>query len=96
MWESAALGAMSAFRQNPQTASRVIDRVAFVVTTHGNKLHTLNRVGTHIWELLAEPREIEDIGRAVEEQFEVDATSARADAERFCAKLVSLGLLEAL
>jgi hypothetical protein len=87
---------MSAFRQNPQTASRVIDRVAFVVTTNGNKLHTLNRVGTHIWEFVAEPRGIDEIARAVEEQFEVDTSVARADAERFCSKLVSLGLIEEL
>jgi hypothetical protein len=85
---------MRAFRQNPQTASRVIERVAFVVTTNGNKLHTLNRVGSYIWELAEEPRAIDEISRAVEEQFEVDEAVARSDAERFCDKLVSLGLFE--
>jgi hypothetical protein len=85
---------MGAFRHNPQTASRVIDQVAFVVTTNGNKLHTLNRVGTHIWEMLSEPRDIEEISRALVERFDVEADVARADADRFCAKLVALGLIQ--
>ena len=44
---------MARYRRNPQTAGRVIDGQAFVVTPDDNKLHTLNGAATLLWQLTA-------------------------------------------
>jgi hypothetical protein len=41
------------YKKNPQTAGRVIDGLAFVVTPDDNKLHTLNATATLLWQLAA-------------------------------------------
>jgi len=42
------------YHRNPQTAGRLIDGMAFVVTPDDNKLHTLNNTATKLWELAGE------------------------------------------
>src|SRR5438045_8214719 len=44
---------MRRYRRNPQTAGRVIDGQAFIVTPDDNKLHTLNGAATQLWVLSA-------------------------------------------
>lgn len=59
-----------------------------------NALITLNAVGRHIWELLAEDRSPDDIAAAVAARFAVDPERARADVRDFLADLDRKGLLE--
>jgi hypothetical protein len=82
------------FRQNPRTAGRVVDGHAFVVTPDDNKLHTLNGTGSCIWEAAEGGRTIDELAAALARRFAVDEVRARADAERFCADLVSRGILQ--
>lgn len=69
------------YRQNPQTAGRVIDGLAFVVTPDDNKLHTLNAAATRLWRLAAGGCTAE--GAAVElcAHYDVDHDTALRDAE---------------
>lgn len=82
------------FRQNPRTAGRVIDGVAFVVTPDDNKLHTLNRTGSHIWMLAEQGCTLDQIAEALVARFEVDRDRALGDARSFCDDLVRRGILE--
>jgi PqqD family protein of HPr-rel-A system len=80
---------MARYRQNPRTAGRTIDGLAFVVTPDDNKLHTLNATGTLIWELAEKPASLDEIAAALAARFDVDADRARADASAFLADLLA-------
>lgn len=80
-------------RQADRTAARVIDGKAVVIVIDRQKLHTLNAVGTRIWEL-ADGRRLGDIADILQEEFEVDRTTALSDATRFVAEMVQLGAVE--
>jgi hypothetical protein len=82
------------YRQNPRTAGRVIDGVAFIVTPDDNKLHSLNTTGTEIWVLTESIRSLTQVAEALSRRFLVDRDRARDDAARFCADLCERGILE--
>ena len=69
---------MARYRRNPQTAGRVIDGQAFVVTPDDNKLHTLNGAATMLWKLTAAGASIDDAAAALCTEYEVDLATARA------------------
>lgn len=82
------------YRQNPRTAGRVIDGMAFIVTPDDNKLHSLNATGTEIWVLTETDRTLGQVADALSRRFRVDQTRALDDAARFCADLCERGILE--
>jgi hypothetical protein len=84
---------MRRYRQNPQTAGRVIDGLAFVVTPDDNKLHTLNAPATRLWELAGAPVSVDDAAAAILAAYEIDDATARADAVACLDDLVARGIL---
>lgn len=83
------------YHRNPQTAGRLIDGMAFVVTPDDNKLHTLNNTATKLWVLAGE-----DSGCTVEtgasnlvEYFQVDEARAKSDVSTCLADLVRRQIL---
>lgn len=72
---------MRRYRRNPQTAGRVIDGQAFIVTPDDNKLHTLNGAATQLW-VLAAAKAItaEDAAGALCDEYEIDRETAEKDA----------------
>lgn len=80
-------------RQSERTASRVIDGKAVVIVLDAQKLHTLNEVGTRVWEL-ADGRSLASIADALAADFEVDRETALADAMRFADQLRALGAID--
>ena len=86
-------GTIVRYRQNPRTAGRVIDGLAFIITPDDHKLHTLNGTGTRIWELCAAGATLGQVAGALTGGFEVEEPRATADAERFLADLVARGIL---
>lgn len=59
-----------------------------------NGLVTVNALGAFIWEELAEPTDLESLVRRITEEYEVDAETARRDAEEFLEELRRIGALE--
>lgn len=53
--------------KNENTASRIIDGQAVIMTLEDNTLHTLNDTGSRIWELCDGQRTIEDIAKVIHE-----------------------------
>ena len=84
---------MARYRRNPQTAGRIIDGQAFVVTPDDNKLHTLNDTATVLWTRAAQGTSIDEAAALLCEQFEVDAATARDDAAACLDDLVARRIL---
>lgn len=91
--ESTGLDEQVRVRQSDRTASRVVSGQAVVIVIDRQKLHTLNDVGTTIWEL-ADGRTFGELVDGVVEEFEVERETALADARQFVEQLTELGALE--
>jgi hypothetical protein len=82
--------------QNPRAAWRVYDGEAVIVSPEDSTLHTLNPVGTVIWEAADGRTALEAIIGRVCEAFEVDRATAARDATIFVEQLSRRGLLTVL
>lgn len=88
-----------ALRKNPDIVFRRIgDECVLVPIVHNagdlSSVYTLNETGTRIWELLDENRNIEDLCRAVEDEYEVSPDTAFADVSGFVRDLIGIKFLE--
>ncbi len=83
------------YRRHPQTAGRIIDGLAFVVTADDNKLHTLNATATRLWQLAAAGCTADDAADELVAHFEVEREVARQDAERCLADMTARRILVA-
>lgn len=81
------------YRRNPQTAGRIIDGQAFVVTPDDNKLHTLNDAATLLWTHAAQGTSVDDAAALLCREFEVDDATAAADAAACLDDLVARRIL---
>jgi hypothetical protein len=82
--------------QNPRAAWRVYDGEAVIVSPEDSTLHTLNPVGTLIWEAADGRTALQAIIGRVCEAFEVDRATAARDATIFVEQLSQRGLLTVL
>ena len=55
--------------------------------------HDLNEVGSRIWEMCDGSHTVEEIARAIVDEFEIDEATARTDAAEFVRSLRSQRLL---
>lgn len=83
------------YRKNPQTAGRILDGLAFVVTADDNKMHTLNASASVLWSLAATGVTVEQGATALVQQFEVELPVAMSDVAECLASLVARGILVA-
>jgi hypothetical protein len=74
----------------------VYDGEAVIVSPEDSTLHTLNPVGTFIWEAADGRTTLEAIVTRVCDAFEIDRATAAADATVFVEQLRSRGLLAIL
>ncbi len=84
---------MRRYRRNPQTAGRVIDGQAFVVTPDDNKLHTLNGAATTLWTLAAAAISVDEAAAALCSEYEIDRETAARDAGEFLDDMVARQIL---
>ena len=59
-----------------------------------NGLVTVNAIGAFIWDVLQTPTDLEELVARITEEYEVDADTARRDAEEFLSELRRIGALE--
>jgi hypothetical protein len=79
--------------QNPRAAWRIYDGEAVIVSPEDSTLHTLNPVGTLIWEAADGQTTLEDIVGRVCDAFEIDRATAARDTLAFVERLRARGLL---
>ncbi len=88
---------MRRYRRNPQTAGRVIDGQAFVVTPDDNKLHTLNGAATTLWALAAAATataiSVDEAAEALCSEYEIDRETAAQDAGECLEDMVARQIL---
>ena len=69
--------------QNPANPARVIEGEAVVITPDDSQLHSLNEVGTFIWERADGSRTVAQIVDELCQCFEVDRAQAARDVVAF-------------
>jgi hypothetical protein len=79
--------------QNPRAAWRVYDGEAVIVSPEDSTLHSLNEVGTVIWEAADGRTSEAAIATRLCDRFEVDAATAARDVAAFIDALTLRGLL---
>jgi hypothetical protein len=79
--------------QNPRAAWRVYDGEAVIVAPDDSTLHTLNAVGTLIWESADGVTPIRAIVERLCQEFDVTPDVAERDAAEFVETLRQRGLL---
>lgn len=80
--------------QSPRAAWRVYDGEAVIVSPDDSTLHTLNAVGTLIWEAADGGTPVSVIVARIAREFDVSPESAERDARAFIELLCQRGLLE--
>ncbi len=82
--------------QNPLAAWRVYDGEAVIVSPADSTLHTLNEVGTVVWEAADGRTPLAAIVARVCAQYDVAAPEAERDVEAFVERLRDKGLITLL
>lgn len=80
-------------QQASRTAARVLEDQAVIVVIDDNALHTLNPVGTRVWEL-AQSASLSSIVSTIAEEYAVEPADARRDVEAFVRDMLERGMLE--
>ncbi|MFH1129807.1 MAG: PqqD family protein, partial [Pseudomonadota bacterium] len=94
-------GAVEKWRRREDVAFRIVDGECVVVPVRKSapdlaKLFLLNRVATHVWTQIEEPRSKVDLEASIVERYEVDTGTARTDLETLLVKLEKLDLVQKL
>ncbi len=76
-----------------RTASTIIENEAVILTPQDSMIHTLNRVGSRVWELADGTKTIEKIGTMISDEFEVDKATAQVDIVEFIGELQNKGMI---
>jgi hypothetical protein len=75
--------------RNKDVAWRVIDGEAILISAEDSMLHSLDEVGTRIWELSDGTNTIRAIVGSICEEFEVEEAQAQNDVVEFVTNLSS-------
>ena len=82
------------FRRNDDVSMALVDDLAVILNVESGSYHGFNTVGSHIWELLQEPRSTAEIVADLTQRFEVEASEAEQATTAFLTDLAESGLVE--
>jgi hypothetical protein len=88
------LSGSSVPRKSERIAARAVDGKAVVVVLDARKLHTLNAVGTRVFELCDGVRDVSAIATGIAAAFDVDVDIAERDVLAFLRQLIAEGAVE--
>ncbi len=71
-----------------QTAARIVDGTAVIVLADTGEVNVLNSVGTRIWELIENKRNLQEIADTIETEYAVTRQQALEDLEEFLDKML--------
>ena len=74
----------------------VVEQRAVVLSLRAGAYFEFNVVGTEIWNMLAEPRCVDEIFDELSRTFDVDAKAIARDVSPFLQDLIKHGLLQVL
>jgi len=74
--------------------SRTIDDEAVILQTDSGTYYGLNDVGRHIWELIEQPRTVEELCDEIVSAYDVEYETCRADVVDVLTEMQENGLIE--
>jgi len=80
-------------RRARRTAARTIKGASVDVVIDTQTMHTLNEVGTYLFEHM-DGASVEELVARVVDEFDVDPETAQSDIRDFVAEMLALGALE--
>jgi hypothetical protein len=80
-------------RRSERLAARTIEGKAVLVVLDAHALHTLNEVGTRVFDLVDGTRDVQAITDEIVREFEVEPAIALQDVRRFLLELSNAGAL---
>ena len=80
-------------RNDEKTAYRVIENKTIVVNLDNSTFHTLNPVGSIIWENLDGKTPIKSIVKKISDEFNIDFDTAQKDCLEFINDLIEKNLI---
>jgi hypothetical protein len=75
------------------TASRIIDDEAVVVTPQEGLVRMFNDVGSRVWQMTDGQHSINEISEAISQEFDVPPDEAQRDVVEFLEKLQEKGMV---
>lgn len=81
------------FDKSPDIDHRTIGGEAFIITAEDSKIHSLNAVGTWVFDRLDGKTSLEDIVRSVVDEFAVETNEAERDVRAFIQALLERGMV---
>ena len=79
--------------RDPDAAWRVFEDGAVIVSPTESVMHSLNPVGTRIWELADGTLTVSEILDVIADEFDVDRQQAERDILDFCQTMSDKGML---
>ncbi|MBF0406658.1 MAG: PqqD family protein [Candidatus Riflebacteria bacterium] len=79
--------------RHDRIVSTLVDNEVVMLDSDSGSYRALNAVGTYIWELLKESRNVREICDAVMEEFDVEKAICEKEIPEFVEKLISENLL---
>jgi hypothetical protein len=89
------LDATTVLKKSDQQVSCNLNNEVAILDLKSSLYFGLDVVGAHIWQELDNARSVEVLCRSVQEHFEVEPATCRADVVKFLTSLVEAGLIEA-
>ena len=83
------------YKPNPDINVRVLDGEAVLLNIRTGAYFSLNKVGTHIWQLYNDGQTLAGTVGGVCQRFAVDPQRAETDVRNLTEKLLERGLLQA-
>jgi hypothetical protein len=74
--------------------STTIDEEEVILNLETSSYHGLNRVGSEIWTRIQEPRTVDELVAALDDEYDVATPKLEADVREFVADLDEAGLVD--
>ena len=81
-------------RIHPQVAARILDGRAIIVLADVGEVLVLNPSGARLWQQIDGRRVVGDLAAALATAYQIDAATARQDAQLFVQTLIDAGAVE--
>jgi len=88
------LSEASVVAARPGNASCELSGEAVVLNLDSGLYHGLNPVGSRVWELVQEPRRLDELRDLLQAEYEVEAERLDADLRSVLAEMRAAGLIE--
>lgn len=82
--------------QDKEPIPATVDEEVVLLSVRAGNYFGFNRVGTEIWNMLAEPRRVGDIFNSLAKAHDVDADTMTRDVTQFLQTLIDRGLVRVL